>query len=215
VRKLLVSITVALVLVPNVGSPQTPQLPAGAPVIYQGVAYFPTGPTVFFDGAIMVPVGSYAGLPLYVDPTIDPVRVLYVPVGGKLMRPFVWRPSEVEAGLVYPPPREYPELAFDDPPPFYTPETTPGPFARRVIGPSVMLSGGVPVPLGPKGRGLWIEFGGRMWTPSGPGPERGPRLKVIGDHFGFPVFQEPGRRDRIFIPSTDGGPLTSYDLRPE
>jgi hypothetical protein len=213
VRTLIASMTVALVLaVPVVGFPQTRQLPAGAPVVYQGVPYFPSGPTVFFDGAIMVRVGTFRGIPLYVDPTTNPISVVLVPIGGKLMRPYDWQLSEVELGLVYPPAPDFPDGAFDDDPPFVgVPQTTFERFAPTLA----PTGGGVPVVRGPAGRGMWIEFGGRMWTPVGPGPERGPRLRMVGDYHGFAVFQEPGRPDRILVPSTAGGPLVEYDRRRE
>jgi hypothetical protein len=215
VRTLIASTTVALVLLfSHAGFPQTVQLPAGAPVVYQGETYYPSGPTVFFDGAIMVRVGTYGVTPIYVNPLTDPTHYVLVPIGGKLMRPYERRPSEVAAGLVYPPAPEFPDQPFQEPQDFVPPETAfyrveppAGPVCGAIPSCGVMPSGG------PAGRGIWIEFAGRMWTPSRRGPERGPRLKIIGDYFGFPVYQEQARRDRIFVPATDGGPLIQYDLR--
>jgi hypothetical protein len=215
VRTLITSATVALVLfLPDAGSPQTVQLPAGAPVVYQGETYYPSGPTVFFDGSIMVRVGTFYGIPIYVDPFTDPTRYVLVPIGGKLMRPYERRPSEVEAGLVYPPAPEFPDQPFEEPETFYPPETTRYPAMPPAVQPCAALPAcGATPPRGPAGRGIWIEFRGRMWTPTRQGPERSPRLKIIGYYFDFPVFQEQARRDRIFVPATEGGPLIQYDLR--
>ena len=218
-RSLIASVTVALVLLlPRSGHTQILQ-PTGPPVVYQGGFYFPSGPTVFFDGATMVRVGTFRGLPIYVDPSLDPINVVLVPVGGKLMRPYERTDGDIQADLVVPDPPEFP----DPPEPFFG---NPAYFERPVhplaqFGPapqpSASAASAPPAAFrrGPASRGIWIEFNGSMWTPSGPGPERSPRLRMIGSYFGFPVFQEAAGRDRIFVPATDGGPLIRYDRRPE
>lgn len=60
----------------------------GEPVFYAGNFYYPTGPSVFFDGNVMVRVGVYLGVPLYVDATVDPYSVVYVPIGDRVVRPY-------------------------------------------------------------------------------------------------------------------------------
>ncbi|HEX7140736.1 MAG TPA: hypothetical protein VF219_22985, partial [Vicinamibacterales bacterium] len=75
-RTLIASATVALaLLLPRAAFAQILQ-PTGAPVVYQGGLYFPSGPTVFFDGATMVRVGTFRGLPIYIDPSLDPINVV-------------------------------------------------------------------------------------------------------------------------------------------
>ena len=218
VRTLMNFAMVALVLlVPRSGFTQILQ-PTGAPVIYQARFYYPSGPTVFFDGAIMVRVGTFKGLPIYVDPTSDPINVVLVPVGGKLMRPYALTQDDIQADLVVPDPPEFP----DPPEPFfgdlmYFGHFSPrmDQFADRSVQPAgVAATPSVPVRRGPASRGLWIEFNGGLWTPAGPGPERSPRLKMIGHYFDFPVFQDPAHRDQIFVPATVGGSLIRYDRRP-
>jgi hypothetical protein len=219
VRTLIAVATVALVLLlPRTGFTQILQ-PAGWPVIYQARFYYPSGPTVFFDGAIMVRVGTFRGLPIYVDPTRDPINVVLVPVGGKLMRPYALTEDDIQSDLVVPDPPEFP----DPPEPFFgdlafVEHFTPlmDQFAGRFVQPgSAAATPSVPFRRGPASRGVWIEFNGKMWTPVGPGPERSPRLKMIGRYFDFPVFQDASHRDQIFVPATDGGPLIRYDRRPE
>lgn len=58
------------------------------PIFYSGDFYYPTGPSVFFDGNVMVRSGAYLGVPLYVDATLEPYSVVYVPVGRNVMRPY-------------------------------------------------------------------------------------------------------------------------------
>ena len=60
----------------------------GEPVFYDGNFYYPTGPSVFFDGNVMVRSGVYKTVPLYVDASVDPYGVVYVPIGGNVMRPY-------------------------------------------------------------------------------------------------------------------------------
>ena len=57
------------------------------PIFYAGSVYYPTGPNVFFDQRIMARTGTYKGVPLYADTTLDPYGIVYVPIGGNLLRP--------------------------------------------------------------------------------------------------------------------------------
>ena len=218
VRTLIAAATVALaLLVPRSGFTQILQ-PAGAPVVYQARFYYPSGPTVFFDGAIMVRIGTFRGLPIYVDPTRDPINVVLVPIGGKLMRPYALTQDDIQADLVVPDPPDFP----DPPEPFledvtYLKHFSPlmDQYAARFTQPgSASTTPSQSFRRGPASRGIWIEFHGRLWTPVGPGPERSPRLKMIGHYFDFPVFQDAAHGDQIFMPATGGGPLIRYDRRP-
>lgn len=103
-RSCLVAATLTLVaMVPTNGNAQAYSLPTpapqvtaasadwqirGEPVFYAGNFYYPTGPNVFFDGNAMIRVGVYRGVPLYVDATVDPYGVVYLPIGGTALRPY-------------------------------------------------------------------------------------------------------------------------------
>ena len=223
-RRLIASAAVALVfLLPRSGFAQILQ-PSGRPVVYQGGFYFPSGPTVFFDGATMVRVGTFRGLPIYVDPSLDPINVVFVPIGGKLMRPFERTNGDIQADLVVPDPPEFPdppEPPFGHRAHFDRHDPPPSALTPTLAQPGRVASASSQASRGPASRGLWIAFDGRMWTPTGPGPSQnsqgsqGPRLKLIGSYFGFPVFQDAARPDRIFVPATAGGSLIQYDRRPE
>jgi hypothetical protein len=78
---------------------------SGEPVVIVGASYYPSGPTVFFDGAVMVRSSSFKGVPIYVDGTRDPYNVVYVPIGGKLMRPYERRRTDQVADTLAPGPR--------------------------------------------------------------------------------------------------------------
>lgn len=61
---------------------------AGEPLLYAGQFYYPTGPNVFFNPREMVRAGDYLGVPLYTLTTIEPSSRIYVPLAGRLMKPY-------------------------------------------------------------------------------------------------------------------------------
>ena len=115
-RSCLVAVALSMVaLVPTNGNAQAFSLPTpppavtaasagwqiqGAPVFYAGNFYYPTGPSVFFDGNVMVRTGTFRGVPLYVDATVDPYTVVYVPIGGNMLRPYERRREGELTGTV-------------------------------------------------------------------------------------------------------------------
>jgi hypothetical protein len=109
-----VFLSIAL-LIPNVGTAQVFSLPSpspdvnaanadwqirGEPIFHAGSFYYPAGPTVFFDGRIMVRTGVYNGIPLYADVTIEPYSIVFVPIGRNVMRPYERRREGELAGTV-------------------------------------------------------------------------------------------------------------------
>jgi len=103
-RPLVLSVFLSvMVLFPKLGNAQAyflptppPQVTAanaswqinGEPVFYQGDFYFPAAPTVYFDGNVMKRTGVYRGIPLYEDSSLVPYSIVYVPIGGNVMRPY-------------------------------------------------------------------------------------------------------------------------------
>ena len=73
---------------------------AGEPLFHAGSYYYPAGATVFFDGKVMVRTGTYEGVPLYEDSTLEPYSIVYVPIGGAVMRPYERRREGQLAGTV-------------------------------------------------------------------------------------------------------------------
>src|SRR5438093_233981 len=102
------------VLLPNIGNAQLiqatppPQVTAasaswqinGDPIFFAGQFYYPAGPTVYFDGKVMVRSGVYESVPLYSDTTLEPFSVVFVPVGGMVMRPYERKRNGQLAGTV-------------------------------------------------------------------------------------------------------------------
>ena len=60
----------------------------GESIQFAGDVYYPAGPAVFFDGNVMARSGHYNGVSLYVDTTLEPFSIVYVPVRRGLMQPY-------------------------------------------------------------------------------------------------------------------------------
>ena len=70
----------------------------GTPVFHAGAFYYPSGPSTFFDGNVMQRTGTFEGVPLYEDATQTPFTVVYVPIGGNVVRPYERRREGELAG---------------------------------------------------------------------------------------------------------------------
>ena len=88
----------------------------GDPVFHAGAFYYPTGPTVFFDGNVMARTGTYEGVPLYEDATLSPFTIVYVPIGGNVVRPYERRREGELAGTVGSRPPSFPISATGEVP---------------------------------------------------------------------------------------------------
>ena len=168
----------------------------GEPVFFAGDWYDPDHANVFFNDAAMIQSGTYRGVPLYVDATVDTYSVVYLPIGGREMRTYARRVNQPADAA--PPPREESTIA-----PLVAPEKTVAPP--------------VPVPVVTsvgRGEGIWIEFDGARWYSAGPAvTHTAGRFTLIGQSHGFPVYRDnSSTRRRVYIPATVGGPLTPYAL---
>src|SRR5688572_2217513 len=85
---------------PQVTAAGVPWVVSGEPIFFGGSFYYPTGPSVFFDGQLMARVGDYLSVPLYVDTTLEAYSRIFVPVAGGLMKPFERRRAGPLAGTV-------------------------------------------------------------------------------------------------------------------
>jgi hypothetical protein len=72
----------------------------GEPIFFAGSFYYPTGPTVFFDGQLMARVGEYLTVPLYADTTQEAFSRVFVPIGGAVMKPYERRRAGALSGTV-------------------------------------------------------------------------------------------------------------------
>src|SRR4051812_4462586 len=85
---------------PIVTADREPWYINGDPVQFAGNVYFRAGAALFFDGNRMVRTGSFNGVPLYADTTVEPFSLVYVPIGRNLMQPYERPRSGDLAGTV-------------------------------------------------------------------------------------------------------------------
>ena len=70
----------------------------GEPIIWNGDYYYPAGAVQGFNPYQMVRSGSYRGIPLYSDATLEPYSIVFVPLNGARMQPYERRRAGALAG---------------------------------------------------------------------------------------------------------------------
>ncbi len=198
------------------------------PIVYAGQTYLPTGSRVFFNPLLMEEVGEFRGVPLYVDPTLEPYSIVYVPVGGYRMRQYERPRTGAQAGTVG---SRTPSFPVQMPPTQLPPEqpaaaTGPVDVAGRAVFAYPVEENRPPPPLPkptglawtssrPSDQGIWIQFRRRRWYVAGDAIAFEPsRFAAIGTYRDFPVYRVVGGPpDRIFVLSVPGGALTQYARR--
>jgi hypothetical protein len=191
--------------------------------MYRGDAFYPAGTPVFFNGNVMVMVGEFRGVPIYVDPTIETGSIVYVPIGGGVMQPY----EKLRAG----------ELAGTSG--SRTPSFPPAPATSLEIAPQPVgttgtvaaapaVTGTAPVPAAirtpapgrvvtiapntsPRGRGIWVAWNGQQWRPAGSAIRVGPQMVPIGTYNGLNVYR--GSADGIIWIETAQGLATPWRRR--
>jgi hypothetical protein len=190
---------------------------SGEPVVLGGTSYYPSGPTVFFDGAVMVRSSSFKGVPIYVDGTRDPYNVVYVPIGGKLMRPYERRRTDQVADTLAPSPAPEPaeveeatatSESADAVPPASSPSADRQAPRVRPWTPGHAVSA---VPPGAN-RGIWIIFDNKIWVLADRQPYSVARFTPGGTYHGFPVYRNPTRPGEIYVSSGAGDFVARYTL---
>src|SRR5262249_37560999 len=61
---------------------------AGDAIEWNGQFYYPAGAPEAFNRYQMVRAGSYRGIPLYTDATLEPYSIVFVPIAGGRMQPY-------------------------------------------------------------------------------------------------------------------------------
>jgi hypothetical protein len=202
----------------------------GDPIFHAGNFYYPTGPTVFFDGRVMVRVDNWFGVPIYEDSTLEPYSMLFVPVGGNQMRPYERRREGALAGTVGSRVPSFPVQQASEWPDVTgtTGLAVPPPVNRRGVlqdrssasSPEFVAHGvvtiGAPDTTSPgEPSGLWIDFNGARWYSAGRALEYDAgRFERAGDYRGFAVYRDrSGPADRIYVSTVAGGPLAPFERR--
>jgi len=218
---------------PLVTADNEPWFQAGSPIIWSGDYYYPTGAPRYFSPNEMVRSGSFHGIPLYTDATLDPYSIVYVPIAGGLMQPYQRRRDGSLAGTTgntapaFPPApaselrdvqrpagvAEMDELREAAAPPSYARPYDVSPLGERPrAGAAVATAGRAPsagreeTALRPVGvNGIWIMYEGHRWFADGLAMSLAEgRFTRAGSYHGFPVYRLNNDPTRIYIPSADG-----------
>lgn len=73
---------------------------AGQSIEWNGEFYYPAGAAEAFNRYQMVRAGSYRGIPLYTDATLEPYSIVFVPIAGGRMQPYERPRTGLLAGSV-------------------------------------------------------------------------------------------------------------------
>lgn len=225
-------------LLPKVGNAQVyqfrtpnPQVTAanaawqinGETIVFQGLVYHPTRESRLFDGQVMAQIGTYLGVPIYADTTLEPFSVVYVPVGRDAMRAYERLRDRDLAGTTG---SRVPSFPVENPAAPTREERMVGTGGTIVPAPAGTQSV-VPPPSPPRRtivesipaprttNGIWLEFDGARWYSNGTAvPYAADRFTQIGEYRGFPVYRDKnGRRDQIWVTVVKDGPLAPYARR--
>ena len=188
-----------------------------APLYFAGSLYYRAGAERHFDADVMVQTGSFEGVPLFADTSIEPYSEILVPIGRGLVQPYERRregeiagttgsrapsfPVQSYAAEGYEPgqpwPGQYrqpaPHGSEDEPPPAASGQDA---TQRQVVTARPPQNN----------RGIWIRYQGSRWDSAGEAVERDPSFTKIGDYHGFPVYGRSGGTQppqEIFIPTRD------------
>lgn len=210
---------------PLVTAENTSWYQAGDPIIWNGDYYFPAGAVQGFNPYQMVRSGSYLGIPLYTDATLEPYSIVFVPLNGARMQPYERRRTGQLAGTTG---SRAPSLPTDIGAEGFAPampQAAGAPdFARaydvaRTEAPPIAVAGTsgrfgdapvrpVTTVLPPTGlNAIWIEYDGQRWY--GDGRSIGydaSRLNEIGSYRGWTVYALKGdaAARTIYVPSIPG-----------
>jgi hypothetical protein len=226
---------------PLVTAENTTWYQSGEPILWNGDYYYPAGAAQGFNQYQMVRSGSFRGIPLYTDTTIEPYSIVFVPLNGARMQPYERRRAGQLAGTTG---SRAPSLPTDigaegistqvrqapGPPDFarsYDVASTIDPAIETApipaVGPEVVGTSGseartrpVTTVLPPTGlNAIWIEFDGQRWYGSGQSiAYDAGRLNEVGSYRGWKVYGLKSDRDgrTIYIPSIPGR-LAPYTRR--
>jgi hypothetical protein len=166
----------------------------------------------------MVRTGSFNGVPLYADTTVEPFSLVYVPIGRNLMQPYERLRSGDLAGTVGSRTPSFPVSAQPTGSSMPMAPTAPTSLIPVLLDEAPAAAGDAAVrtrlPITAaadvEGEGetvrashpaatpeeiqtvrqqVWVEFRGQKWAPAGPAiPLAGSGLVRSADYAGFPVY---------------------------
>ncbi len=199
----------------------------GSPIAWGGDLYDPIGTPRAFNGDEMLRAGSYLGIPVYIDPALEPRAVVLVPLSGGRVQPYERRQTPETAATVVLTPEGYLQRG-PAAPTFTRPDVGPAEILQPIspAAPIVVLRPGAvattgtraaPQAVGTTGRvptivnsavkpkginGAWIEYDGRRWVSAGKAIDLDGDFTEVGRYKGSPVYRRHGDSLTIYIPTT-------------
>jgi hypothetical protein len=187
---------------------------AGEPVVYRGEAFHPAGAQVFFNPNVMVLAGEFRGVPVYIDPTLEPGSIVYIPISAGVMQPYEKLRAGGLAGTSgsrtpsFPPapatslePQPVATVLVTPPaPPPGEPAVAAGAVSRTPVAPRTIT---IAPSTAPRGRGIWISWNGQQWRTAGAAVRVGPQMIAIGTYNGRTVYRAASG-DTIWIETAQG-----------
>lgn len=215
---------------PLVTAENTTWFQSGEPIEWNGDVYYPAGAVQGFNGYQMVRSGSYRGIPLYIDSTLEPYSIVFVPMTGARMQPYERRRTGALAGTTGSRAPSLPTQVATEtigmngiaqaPAPPTLGSATPTGGSPAAAAPSleptaVGTSGRTAAPvrssavtsvIPPTGaNAIWINFDGRRWYAGGNAIEyEASALEEIGTYQGWTVYRRKGDPSVIYVPSVPG-----------
>jgi hypothetical protein len=195
----------------------------GEPIAFEGYVYYPAGARVFFDPNVMVRSGTFRGIPIYIDTTIEAYSRIFLPISGGLLQPYERRRTGDVAGTTGSRAPSFPVSIAGEP--SEEPATvgaagsvevtSPEPRATTTSGVSTTSNAPRPqrhvVEAGRRPKGLneiYVSFSGYRWRVAGKAvPLSENALVMIGHSGHFPVYAPRGETASprlIYIPSRLG-----------
>jgi hypothetical protein len=206
---------------------------SGTSISYNGNLYYQAGAITHFVRNEMVRTGTYGNVPIYIRTTQEPGSIIYVPLAGGLVRPYERRRSGDLAGTVgstapsfvvsLPAEESSIGLLQAPSPPTGVPVGTTGFIPTE---PAPEPPAALPEPVGTTGpmlspartriqtvqrpvglNSVFIDFQGTRWFSAGPAVEfSADRFTPIGEHRGFPVYQQKDQPGVIYLALLPGSP---------
>ena len=198
----------------------------GDPITFAGNIYYPTGPDIYFKPYEMVRSGDYNGVPLYSRTTIEPWSIVYIPLPGRLMKPYERRRTGELVGTVGSSLPSFPVVHSLTESEYALPQAATSPMLgatvyERTQLPIVVVEVQRPTPVPtatagtapepppgplvsaklPEGLdGIFIEYRDRRWFASGHAQELDTsQFLMVGDYRGFAVYRKGDDERTIYV----------------
>jgi hypothetical protein len=225
---------------PLVTAENTRWFQTGEPIVWNGDFYYPAGAAQGFNAYQMVRSGSFRGIPLYSDATLEPYSIVFVPIAGGRMQPYERRRTGDLAGTtgsrapslptdfgvegsvnasiaqaLAPPTyaRAYDLAPLEEAPPQAV--GTSGRMEPETIREYVPPAGPVTSAIPPTGENaIWVNFAGKRWYAAGRSiAYDASELNEIGRYQGWTVYTRHGDPDGTIYISSRPGRLAAYAAR--